>query len=203
MVDTVLRVAYFVILFASEAIRAPHRARNSRDRLRRNVADTRVAGLETALMTLAFVGMWVVPALYVFTPWFAFADYGLPVPVRIALGVLGAGAGILGLWLLVRAHADLGRNWSPSLEIKREQALVTGGVYRYVRHPIYAAMWLLMLAQALLLQNAIGGLAGLAVYLPTYLLRVPREERMMVEHFGEAYRRYMERTGRVVPRLGR
>ena len=64
-------------------------------------------------------------------------------------------------------------------------------------------MWLRGVAQALLLQNWIAGWAGLVSFLPLYLLRVPREERMMLDKFGETYRAYMGRTGRVFPRLGR
>jgi len=64
---------------------------------------------------------------------------------------------------------------------------------------MYAAFWLWGIAQALLLQNWIAGLANLASFLPMYLLRVPREEQMMLEQFGEEYRLYMNRTGRVIP----
>jgi protein-S-isoprenylcysteine O-methyltransferase Ste14 len=67
---------------------------------------------------------------------------------------------------------------------------------------MYASMWLWGTAQALLLQNWIAGWAGLVLFVPMYVLRVPREERMMLEQFGEAYREYRNRTGRVVPRLG-
>jgi protein-S-isoprenylcysteine O-methyltransferase Ste14 len=56
-------------------------------------------------------------------------------------------------------------------------------------------------AQALLLQNWIAGLSMLVFFLPVYLYRVPREEQMMLEHFGEEYRSYMNRTGRIIPRL--
>jgi protein-S-isoprenylcysteine O-methyltransferase Ste14 len=66
---------------------------------------------------------------------------------------------------------------------------------------MYASMWLWGMAQTLLLQNWIVGWAGLVVFLPMYVLRVPREEQMMVEQFGETYREYINRTGRVVPRL--
>lgn len=51
--------------------------------------------------------------------------------------------------------------------------------------------------------NGNAGPAGAASFLPLYALRVPREERMMLEKFGEAYRAYAKRTGRVVPRLMR
>ncbi|MFH1920047.1 MAG: hypothetical protein ABIP48_09200 [Planctomycetota bacterium] len=58
-------------------------------------------------------------------------------------------------------------------------------------------------AQALLLQNWIAGPSMLAVFLPFYLLRVPHEERMLLAHFGEEYRSYVNRTGRIIPRLRR
>jgi len=66
---------------------------------------------------------------------------------------------------------------------------------------MYAAHWLWGIAQALLLQNWIAGLAMLASFLPMYLHRVPREEQMKLEQFGEEYRLYMNRTGRLIPRL--
>jgi len=50
-------------------------------------------------------------------------------------------------------------------------------------------------------QNWIGGLAGLILFLPVYLRRVPREEEMMLEKFGEEYQVYMGRTGRITPRF--
>jgi len=68
---------------------------------------------------------------------------------------------------------------------------------------MYAAHGLWAVAQALLLQNWIVGPAFLALSLPLYLLRVPREEEMMLEHFGEEYRSYISRTGRVIPRVWR
>ena len=99
------------------------------------------------------------------------------------------------------AHRDLGANWSPSLEINSQQTLTTEGVYGVLRHPMYASQCLYSLAQALLLQNWIAGLAGLAAFVPMYLVRVPREEQMMLDHFGDAYRAYGERTGGILPRL--
>jgi protein-S-isoprenylcysteine O-methyltransferase Ste14 len=66
---------------------------------------------------------------------------------------------------------------------------------------MYAFGWLLGIAQALLLWNWVVALAGLASFALLYFLRVPREEQMMLEQFGEEYRAYMNRTGRVIPRL--
>ena len=79
--------------------------------------------------------------------------------------------------------------------------IVTQGVYRYVRHPTYASERLWALAQALLLQNWAAGRATLALFTPLYALRGPREKRMMLDRFGEECRAYMDRTGRIAPRL--
>jgi protein-S-isoprenylcysteine O-methyltransferase Ste14 len=108
------------------------------------------------------------------------------------------GAGDLAV---LRSHRDLGKNWSPSLEISAQQTLITNGVYRTIRHPMYACGWLLCLAQALLLQHWVAGPAGLVAFLPLYFVRVPREEQMLLDHFGHDYRIYAAQTGRIVPRL--
>lgn len=107
------------------------------------------------------------------------------------------------LLLFVRAHADLGRSWSPAVIIKPHHRLVTSGIYRHIRHPMYAAFWLWALAQPLLLWNWLAGWGFLPAFALLYFLRVPREERVLLEHFGDAYREYMAHTGRVLPRWGR
>jgi len=87
------------------------------------------------------------------------------------------------------------------LKIRSEHTLVTSGVYRHIRHPMYAAHLLWAIAQALLLSNWLAGWALLVTFVPLYLVRAPREEHMMLEHFGEEYREYMSRTGGLIPRL--
>jgi protein-S-isoprenylcysteine O-methyltransferase Ste14 len=66
---------------------------------------------------------------------------------------------------------------------------------------MYAAIFLFALAQGLLLQNWLAGWAGLVTVALLYLVREPREERMMCEFFGDSYRDYIKRTGRLFPRL--
>jgi len=55
----------------------------------------------------------------------------------------------------------------------------------------------------LLLQNWIAGPASLVAFLPIYFVRIPQEEEMMLRHFGDAYRAYCRRTGRILPALRR
>jgi protein-S-isoprenylcysteine O-methyltransferase Ste14 len=103
------------------------------------------------------------------------------------------------LWLFWRTHKELGRNWSVSLEVRDKHELITGGVYRYVRHPMYSAFFLWAIAQFLLLPNWVAGLSGIVGFGTLYAFRVAREEQLMLEAFGEEYRAYMKRTARVLP----
>ena len=146
-------------------------------------------------MAISSAGLGVVPALYVATGIPQFADYVFR-PWQAWLGVLVFAAALV---LFYRTHKDLGRNWSVTLEVREQHMLVTNGVYRYVRHPMYSAFWLWAAAQALLLPNWIAGLAGLVGFGTLFFLRVGREEQLMHETFGEEYRRYVARTSRIVP----
>jgi protein-S-isoprenylcysteine O-methyltransferase Ste14 len=126
-----------------------------------------------------------------------FADYRQPAfipPIGVAFMVVA-------IWLFWRSHADLGLNWSPTLEIRKDHQLVTGGVYRRIRHPMYASIILFSTAQALLLPNWLAGFSALVPFALLYFIRTPREEQMMCNIFGDEYRTYMQRTRRLIPRL--
>lgn len=106
-----------------------------------------------------------------------------------------------GLWLFWRSRADLGQNWFVSLGLRDGHELVTHGVYRSIRHPMYASIWLWAFAQGLLLENWLVGWSVVPAAAAMYFLRTPREERLMRERFNGAYREYMQQTKRLVPRL--
>lgn len=204
MLDTIFEIVFLICFIAGCAIRATCvvRARRASRNEQNPIADERgVTSLEKLLMLFVLLGMQVIPLIYIFSSWLDFADYRLPTTAGLVVGWTGATIFAVALWLLWRSHADLGRNWSPTLQVREEHSLVTRGVFGHIRHPMYAAHWLWAVAQALLLQNWIAGLAMMAAFLPLYLHRVTREEQMMLEHFGDEYRSYMNRTGRIVPRL--
>lgn len=187
-----------VVFLAGFLVYLGIRARFARQVKHNQLVERRVDLLEKSLLVFTIAGSTLPIVLYLFSPWLAFADYRSPgwMPWS-GLAVMPAA-----LWLFWRAHADLGLNWSVTLEIRRDHLLITSGVYRFIRHPMYAAIWLFSLAQALLLANWLAGCAALVTFAPMYFLRTPREERMMGEVFGQEYRDYMARTGRLWPRLG-
>lgn len=187
---------YLAGIVAEIAIRAPHERRRRQARMVVEHVDAQ----ERGLLGLLFFGMLGLPLLYMVTPWLRWADFRWSERAGRRAGAIGVALMGAALWLFWRTHADLGRNWSPTLQLRDEHALVTHGVYRRIRHPMYASQWLWTLAQPLLLQNWLAGWAGVALFLPLYLVRLLREERMMEQRFGADYRTYMAHTGRVLPR---
>ncbi|MBN2416028.1 isoprenylcysteine carboxylmethyltransferase family protein [bacterium] len=154
------------------------------------------SAFDTILLAFSGVGM-IVPVVYVLSPLLDFADYRVPAWFPPAGMLLFLPA----IFLLWRSHADLGGNWTPVLSLRKDHHLVTGGIYRHIRHPMYTAHLLWGLAQVLLLPNWIAGYALLAAVLPQVLLRIGAEERMMVRRFGGAYRTYQVHTGMLLPEL--
>ena len=185
-------VGYWVANFA---IRAPYIKAHRRGSVRSN-SRTRT---DTSLFLAASAGSSVLTLLYVFTPLFAFADYRLP----LWIGVMGVVVLLAGNWVFWRAHRDLGKNWSPTLEILEGHKLVTQGIYRRIRHPMYLSIWLLVVAQAMILPNYVAGFSGLLPFAILYCSRVKREERMMSEAFGKAYEEHCRHTGRLFPKFQR
>ena len=160
---------------------------------------SRVDVSDRALVAFVFTGSIILPVVYLFTSWLAFADYILPTFISWS----GLAVMVFALWLFWRSHVDLGLNWSITLEMRKDHELIEHGVYRRIRHPMYAAIFLFAIAQGLLLQNWLAGWAGLVTVALLYFVRVPREEKMMREFFGQKYAGYMQRSGRLFPRFGR
>ena len=154
---------------------------------------------ESILIVIMAIGSMILPIVYLFTSLLRFADYRLPSFIQS----VGAILMVVALWLFWRSHADLGTNWSLTLEIQKGHQLVTHGIYRSIRHPMYASIWLFSLAQGLMLENWLAGWSAFVAFAILYFVRIPHEERMMSEFFGQDYSEYMSKTGRLFPRIRR
>jgi len=194
MPDLIFKAAFILGLVGQIIIRDPY------DRLRRQnkIISSQSDRQEQILLILLSLGL-VISLLYIFTPWLNFANYQLPVWLR-GVGVVFL---IGSLYVFWRAHHDLGRHWSPSLEIHADQTLITNGIYQTIRHPMYASQWLGIISQPLLLTNWLAGFAGVISFMLLYFMRVSVEEKMMRAQFGEQYAAYEAHTGRVLPKMGK
>ncbi|MEO0554681.1 MAG: protein-S-isoprenylcysteine O-methyltransferase [Bacteroidota bacterium] len=193
MESLILKIIYGLSILASVIIRQPHEKRNKANK----IVDNQKTTLEKTLLFLVFIGMMILPLLYVFTGILDFANYSLSLALQV-LGIVFMG---LFVWLFYRSHKDLGQNWSVSLEIRDEHTLVSSGVYSKIRHPMYTAIWFWVIGQSLLLHNYIAGLSGIVAFGLMYLLRVGPEEKMMENTFGEQYKNYKSKTGRLLPKF--
>ena len=191
MTPTVAKIFFVCCVVGWWLIRFPHERKVRKNAIKTNKRDS----TELLLLGISLTGLGLIPIAYVFTGFPAIAGR----PFVPALAWLGIATGLFSLWLFWRTHKELGRNWSVSLEVRDKHELITGGVYRYVRHPMYSAFFLWAVAQFLLLPNWVAGLSGIVGFGTLYLFRVGREEKLMLDAFGEEYRAYMRRTARVVP----
>lgn len=130
-------------------------------------------------------------------PWVAWAAVEIPVAGRWTGVALMAAGFSLGLWALWH----LGRNVTPTSVARQGAGLVTSGPYRHVRHPLYSSMLLTIPGVGLASASLLIFGAGVATF-GVILIRTRREERDLVRGFGDRYVRYMERTGRILPRFG-
>jgi protein-S-isoprenylcysteine O-methyltransferase Ste14 len=182
-----------VILAANIAIvviRAPHGHRSASV----PVAKNRKGTLEKILLVIAWTSFFLA-LIWIATPLLSFADYPL-CPAPFIGGTLLL---VVGLWLLYRSHADLGTNWSITLQIRERHTLVTHGIYRRARHPMYLALLTIGIGQALALPNWLAGPAYLVAMLLLVGLRLRPEEQMMREEFGGQYETYAASTKRLIP----
>src|SRR5215211_4965375 len=124
-----LKTVYFLGLLAEMLIRLPHERQRRQTRM---VVD-RVSALERVLVGLVAEGLGLLPGVYVCTSWLNWADYRLAPRARGRAGGAGTALLAIAVWMFWRSHTDLGRNWSPSLQIREGHTLVSDGVYRSIR----------------------------------------------------------------------
>ena len=117
----------------------------------------------------------------------------------------GLGLGLVSIAINAISHRalsqKLGADFDPALRLIQVPALVTDGVYARVRHPIYLAFLLMQISLLFLTSNWFIGLCGIAIIVAVIAIRVPEEERLLTNRFGDEYRNYQKRTGALLPKL--
>lgn len=142
------------------------------------------------LLWLGVIGYLINPA------WMEWASLDLPLWLRWS----GVGLFALGLALLTWALLTLGTNLTDTVVTRKAHTLVTGGPYRWIRHPFYDAMALLIGGLALFAANWFFFIAGATVF-TLLAIRARTEEANLLARFGEPYRRYRDATGLFVPKV--
>jgi protein-S-isoprenylcysteine O-methyltransferase Ste14 len=148
-------------------------------------------------IAMSWYGNLIVAGLYLLDPpWMLWSYLYLPAELRI-LGVAIALVLIPYTYWIGKALAE---NYSDTLQIQEKQTLITTGPYGRVRHPIYASAIYFLGALVLVSDNFLF-LIILILVIPGIYRRLKKEERMMIDQFGEEYLDYMKQTGRIFPKV--
>ncbi len=152
----------------------------------------------TAEEIAAVVVLWLFPLVLVLSTLMPEAAPFRPFIDSPGLRATGALLLLGGLVLQYISIVTLGRAFSIGLDPEKQEHLVKHGPYRYVRHPIYAAFLGFFVGAWLLQPNRFFSIA-MPVAIARVVLQAVREERMLLDRFGEQYREYMKSTTRFIP----
>jgi protein-S-isoprenylcysteine O-methyltransferase Ste14 len=154
----------------------------------------------SVMMTFIKIGgliLWLSPFVYLINPnWMAWSKIGLSESIRW----LGVGLGIINIFGIYWLFSSIGSGITPTSATRTEHKLVTNGIYKYIRHPLYTFGSSLFISFGMIADNWFIALLGVLAFIGM-AIRTPKEEANLIEKFGDEYREYMKRTGRFLPKL--
>ncbi|MFL5485094.1 MAG: methyltransferase family protein [Gemmatimonadaceae bacterium] len=161
----------------------------------------RTVAHESAASRLTYGAFTWVGALFLFVHWDAM---GLllrhVVPASTWISWTGVALVAIGLSIAVWARVYLGKLWSGAVTLKADHTIVRRGPYAAVRHPIYSGLLLAIVGTAILRGTA-GAFLGVLLLVVGIVLKLQQEERLLIEHFGAAYRSYQQDVAALIPHL--
>lgn len=196
MNETIFRMAAAVVLLTGMGISFYFRIKADKatgEKISRNVDGS-------VMMNVIRIGgliLWLSPFVYLINPaWMAWSKVSLPEGVRW----LGVGIGVVGVFGIYWLFSSIGSGITPTSATRKEHTLVTTGIYRYIRHPLYTFGASMFVSFGMMADNWFIALLGILTFI-AMAIRTPKEEANLVEKFGDEYRAYMQRTGRFLPKL--
>lgn len=198
-VESLFRIAFWLIFggmivmqvyFASRLLLAGDHTAADRKAIEREGWGYAIVRAIRSISLIAFLVLYIVNQ-----PWLGM----LSVPFPNWLRWMGVVLGALSLAIYAWSRTTLGKEWSYYLQMREKHHLVTTGPYGWIRHPIYLAMMGFLTGITLVTANSFL-IAFLIVSIVDLALRIPKEEQMMIEEFGDEYKTYMQRTGRLLPK---
>jgi protein-S-isoprenylcysteine O-methyltransferase Ste14 len=153
--------------------------------------------LTTIALRAAGLAVWAGVFIYIINPaWMNWSQIDLPLAARWSGVILGVLSDILAYWIF----SSLGKNVTPTVVTRANHTLVTSGPYRWIRHPLYVTGLFAYLGFAFLSENWFIALMSVVVFV-ILAMRTSKEETHLIETFGDAYRAYMQQTGKFFPKL--
>ncbi len=195
-----LRIAFLVSYILLIVIRGYYTKKTpfARKSRKERFADIKREGLPSAIVFLGMFWIQMIVALFYVldVQLISWSYFILPLEIRVLGVILGAISILCVLWV----HRTLAGSFSATLEVYEDHQLVTSGPFTRVRHPLYSAHTLFNAGMVLISVNWIF-LLFLIIAIPFTYWRLSKEEVMLIEQFGDQYREFIKRTGRLFPKL--
>ena len=196
MNENIFRIAAAVILLAGMGISSYFRIKADKETGEK--VSRKVDG--NVMMTFIKLGgliLWLSPFVYLINPaWMVWSKIGLPEWARW----IGFGLGVICVFGIYWLFSSIGSGITPTSGTRNQHKLVTNGIYRYIRHPLYTFGSSMFIAFGMMADNWFISAMGILAFIGM-AIRTPKEEANLIEKFGDEYREYMQRTGRFLPKF--
>lgn len=147
-----------------------------------------------ALQGVSFALVWILHRAPFLSPFLA--DQFI---LNVILQILAVLLAVVSVWMANSAIKELGKQWSFRARLIEDHKLVTSGVYKIARHPIYAAMLGMLLATAFVLSHWLVTIIAVAIFLTGTKIRVVSEEKLLRDAFSQEYEDYAQRVPAFIP----
>ncbi len=155
----------------------------------------------SAMMNIIRFGgliLWLSPIVYLLNPnWMNWSKIGMPESIRW----LGVGIGALCAFGIYWLFSSIGSGITPTSATRKEHKLVTSGIYRWIRHPLYTIGSSFIISFGMMADNWFITAFGILAFI-LMAVRTSKEEANLIDKFGDEYREYMKHTGRFLPKIG-
>jgi len=148
----------------------------------------------TAIITI--IGVAGLVLYLVSPPWWTWTS----IPLGEWIQWSGVVIALVPIFFIIWVHRHLDKQWSIALELREDHKLIKTGPYAYVRHPMYLGIFIYTMGLMMI------SLDVLVILFFTFTIwvnyrRIPREEQMLIQEFGDEYLEYIKRSGRLLPKL--
>lgn len=200
------KIAFFVIFFSFAFVMTAYtkkaKARKEDASTKMKMHNEHEVPLLLRIRKIFGISFYLGVLVWTFAPQFMeWSAISFPLWVRWAGVGLGLISVVINAWSHKTLSQKLGEDFDPALRLLKVPALVTEGPYAKMRHPVYFAFLLMQISVLLLTSNWLIGFSGLAIIVSVIAIRVPEEEKLLTEQFGDVYTNYMKHTGKLLPKL--
>ena len=204
--ENFFKISFFIVLFSFAYVMTAYtkkaKARKEDEATRIKMHNENEVPLLLKLRGIFGLPFYLGVLVWTFAP--KFMEWSaLPLPIWARWTGLGLGlvSILINAWSHRTLSRKLGEDFDPMLRLLKVPALVKEGPYATIRHPIYLAFLLMQISVLFLTSNWLIGLCGIAIIVAVIAIRIPEEEKLLIEQFGNEYHEYIERTGRLLPKL--